>query len=754
MAKRNLYLSNAPVEEALSRFMSALGLGGASRESGAQEGGAAEICAWDGGAQKGGLRPRSEAVPVPEALGRVTAGAVYARLCSPPYCAAAMDGIAVTAASTAGAGETTPLRLALGRDFAQVDTGDPIRPPFDAVIMAEDVQEDEDDGDGSASGDCAGRPKTAVIREAAAAWQHVRPIGEDIVAGEMILPGRHRIRAIDIGVLLSAGITEAEVLRRPCVAIFPTGGELVEPGQAPGEGQIVESNSRMLEALAKEAGCEARRFAPIPDDPALLESALGAALAQFDMLLVNAGSSAGTEDYTAAALARLGRVIVHGVAMKPGKPVILAVAQGKPAIGIPGYPVSAYLAFRAFAAPVLAALSGAPASCAAESADCASEPESLAAESANCASEPENRAAAPADCASEPESFAGEAAACASVPAIRAADPALPSPPGGGGAGGFEATATMAKRLVSSLKHREYARVKVGSVDGRLVASPLARGAGAAMSLVRADGFCVIPQNSEGIEAGQPARIELCRPLGEIERSLVCVGSHDLILDVIADMMSPGGHALSGAHVGSAAGLMALKRGECHVAPIHLLDEESGAYNAPHLRRLFPGEPVALMKGVGRTQGLIVQKGNPLGLRSLEDLAARESPPRFVSRQRGSGTRLFLDFRLRMAGIPPERVNGYDREAATHMAVAAAVQSGSADAGMGIASAAAAMGLGFIPLGAEEYDFAVRPRHTALPQFRLFAETLKSARFRRRLGELGGYTWERCGEMAEISPGA
>jgi len=645
MTKRNLYLSNVPVEEALSRFTAAL---------------------W-GETPKGTapnappLGHRREKIPSTEALDRVTASAVYARRCSPLFNAAAMDGIAVVAAATAGASEANPVRLVPGRDFKPADTGDPVHLPYDAVIMAEDLQENDD--------------LSVVIREAAVAWQHIRPIGEDIVTGEMIIPGRHRIRPIDIGVLLSAGITELEVLDKPRVAIFPTGNEIIEPGQSPGEGEIIESNSRMFEALVREAGGEATRFATIPDDPVLLENAVKAALERYDMILVNAGSSAGTEDYTAGVLEKLGRIIVHGVAMKPGKPVILAVVDDKPVIGIPGYPVSAYLAFRNFASPVLAALSGRQ---------------------------------------------------TAGLPTTEST-----------------VTAIMAKRLVSSLKHREYVRVKLGSVDGRLVASPLSRGAGAAMSLVRADGFCVIPQNSEGVEAGEPVQVELSRPLYELERTLVSIGSHDLALDIIADMMSARGYFLAGTHVGSTAGLMALKRGECHIAPIHLLDENSGTYNVPYIKRIFSDTPIGLVKGVGRVQGLIVKKGNPLGLRSLEQLEGC----RYVNRQRGSGTRLFLDFRLRQAGVAPDRVNGYDREALTHMAVAAAVESGTADAGMGIAAAAAALGLDFVPLGTEEYDFALHPRFMELPQFGLFVETLKSEAFRRRLGELGGYTWESCGEV-------
>ncbi|MDR0323823.1 MAG: molybdopterin biosynthesis protein [Treponema sp.] len=655
MAKRNLYLSNVPAEEALFKFLEAV-IGSQNKN----------CC---------------ENIPSTEALDRITSEAIYARCCSPLYNAAAMDGIAVISKVTAGACETTPVSLLKDRDFVVVDTGASVKPPFDAVIMAEDLQEVDEN--------------TVLIRQAAAAWQHMRPIGEDIVTGEMILTGRYRIRPVDIGVLLSAGVAKISVLQKPKVAIFPTGNEIIDPGdftnseETPKEGKIIESNSRMLEAMVRQDGGAGKCFNVIPDDPALLENAVKNALSQYDMILIIAGSSAGTEDYTAVVLKKLGKIIVHGAAIKPGKPVILAVADGKPVIGIPGYPVSAFIAYRNFVSPVLARLAG------------------------------KKEAELPV------------------------------------------AEAIIAKRLVSSLKHREYVRVKVGNVDGRLVASPLARGAGAAMSLVRCDGICIIEQNCEGIEAGETAAIELLRPLHEIECALVSTGSHDLILDVIADIMAYKGFSagtpgvsFQSTHVGSMAGLMALKRGECHIAPIHLLDEDTGSYNIPFLKRLFPGPlndsfrstPMCLIKGVGRVQGLIVKKGNPHNLCTLEDLLNC----RFINRQRGSGTRLFLDYKLKQAGLDPKNICGYEREAVTHMAVAAAVINGDADAGMGIYSAAAALNLDFIPLGSEEYDFAIPPKFLDLPQLQMFLEIFKSTSFRRRIEELGGYTLERSGEIVKI----
>ena len=636
--KRNLYLTTKPVEEARDIYMDALGDAADSR---------------------------SEEIKVIDALGRVTSEAVYAIYSSPLYNSAAMDGIAVISSRTVGASEASPVTLKAGEDYIIVDTGDPIRKPYDAVIMAEDTQETEGG---------------MVIRAAAPAWQHVRPVGEDIVEGEMILTRCHRIRPIDIGVLLSGGVTEISVFAQPKVGIIPTGTEIVEPYEDPKEGDIIESNSRMFEAMVSEQGGIPHRYDIVPDDYETIKASVLKALKENDMVIVNAGSSAGTEDYTVHILREIGEVFVHGVAMKPGKPVILAIVNGKPVIGLPGYPVSAYLAFENFVTPVLRRLSG---------------------EWISAVVEPKNMV-----------------------------------------------KAVISRRMVSSLKHREYVRVKVGKVGGKLVAAPLARGAGAAMSLVRADGFCIIPQNSEGYEAGETVEVELYKDLKEIENTVVSIGSHDMIMDVISDMMAAGyrNMYLSSTHVGSMGGLMALQRGETTIAPTHLLNEADGRYNEAILRQLFGPGRIALIKGVDRIQGIMVKKGNPLGIRGVEDLTR----VRYVNRQRGAGTRVLLDYKLKQAGIRPEDIDGYDKEAATHMAVAALVASEEIDAGMGIKPAADAMGLDFIEVGVEEYDFAIDRQNLQLPQVQAFLEILRSPEFHEKLAELGGYGWHQAGNIIMI----
>lgn len=635
MGRRNLYLNTIPAEEAAAIYRNAV-LKVMHRET--------------------------QMVKTEESLGRITASAVYARYCSPLYNAAAMDGIAVISAHTATASEVTPLVLKQGVDYQVVDTGDPVRMPYDAVIMAEDLLDAEED--------------SVKITASVPAWQHIRPVGEDIVAGEMLLAGNHKIRPIDIGVLLSGGIVEIEAIKKPKAGIIPTGTEIIEADQVPREGDIIESNSRMFAAMTESSGGIPRRYPPIPDDYEKIKHAVQKAVKENDIVIVNAGSSAGTEDYTVHILKELGEVLVHGVAIKPGKPVILSIVKGKPVIGLPGYPVSAYIDFENFVRPVM-------------------------------------------------DLYSGEMNSSRNV-----------------------MKAVLSKRLVSSLKHKEYVRVKVGKVDDRFVASPLARGAGAAMSLVRADGFCIIEKNSEGYEAGETVSVELFRDIEEISNTVVAIGSHDLILDILADRMplAHPGIYLSSTHVGSMAGLMALKRREAHIAPTHLLDEDTGVYNIPYLKRLFSDRDMVLIKGVRRIQGIIVKKGNPLGIKEIRDLTGVN----YVNRQRGAGTRVFLDYKLKEAGIAPSEVNGYDREAATHMAVAALVKNGGADAGMGIYSAAKAMDLDFIPVGEEEYDFATEKKNLELPKMQAFIEVLKSSGFKEKAMTIGGYELSMAGEIIEV----
>jgi putative molybdopterin biosynthesis protein len=612
--------------------------------------------------------PPAERVPLSEALGRITAEPVWAHLSSPHYHAAAMDGVAVRAADTAGATETTPRRLKIGEQAIWVDTGDPLPSGTDAVIMAEHVHTVVEE--------------IIEIMAAAAPWQHVRPLGEDIVATELVLPENHRLRPVDLGALAAAGHTSVSVRRRPRVAIIPTGTELVtyEDVERLKPGDIIEFNSLMLAGQVSEWGGIAERRPPVPDRRELLRAAVETALAEHDIVVVNAGSSAGSEDYTAAVLGELGEVVVHGVAIRPGHPVVLAVARGKPVLGLPGYPVSTVLTAEIFLRPLVYRLQG----------------------------------------------------------RIALRRPTM--------------TATISRKLLSPIGEDEFVRVTLGQVDDRVIATPLTRGAGVVMSLVRADGLVQIPRFSEGVHAGAEVTVELLRDPAEVANTIVVTGSHDLALDLLASHLR--GFApdirLTSANVGSLGGLLALKRRDAHMAGSHLLDEETGEYNWPFVERLLPGEDILLVNLAYRDQGMIVLPGNPQELRSLDDLTRPDV--RFVNRQKGSGTRVLLDYHLKQRGIQPERIVGYEREEYTHMAVAADVLSGTATVGLGILAAARALGLEFIPLFKERYDLVVPRRHWESALFEPLRQTLASPAYREAVVDLGGYDVTNMGSLARGTP--
>lgn len=637
MDRRKIYLESVPPEEALQRFLQALAAAG-----------------WG---------PVAEEVPVEAALGRVVAQGVPARLSVPHYNAAAMDGVAVRAADTYGASETAPVRLQEGTQARWVDTGDPLPPGTDAVIMVEDINR---------------LPGGQIeIYQAAAPWQHVRPIGEDLVATELVVPAGTELRPPELGALLAAGVLTVPVWRRPVVTFIPTGDELVQPRPDPGEGEILEFNSRVVLGMVQEWGGVPVRHGIVPDDPGALRQAVAQAVAASDIVVVNAGSSAGSEDFTVHVLAELGQVVVHGVAIRPGKPVMLAVVGGKPVLGLPGYPVSTWLTADLFLKPLVYRFQG----------------------------------------------------------------KVVPTRP--------RVTARLTRRLASPMGVADYVRVKVGQVGGQVVATPISRGAGVISSLVRADGLLVIPPDREGVEEGEAVTVELLRPAEEVLGALMAVGSHDIVLDLLASHLRRRGVTLSSAHAGSLGGLVALRRGEAHLAGVHLLDEATGEYNTPYVRR-YVGRPCHLVLLCRRQQGLLVAPGNPKGIRGFADLARPDV--RFVNRQRGAGTRLLLDYELRRAGIDPAQVQGYRREEYTHLAVAAAVRGGSADCGLGILAAARALGCDFVPVGWEEYELCIPLDHWQHPGIQAILELVHDPVWRQEVAALGGYDVSSAGRVRRVTP--
>jgi molybdopterin molybdotransferase/putative molybdopterin biosynthesis protein len=618
------------------------------------------LAAWDEACAAAGCPARVETVRVPleEAVGQVLAEPVWAARSSPPFDAAAMDGIAVRAAETVGASETAPTRLELGA-YEVVDTGDPMPVAYDAVVMREVVHELE----GGA----------VELRAAATPYQHVRSIGEDVSAAELLLPAGHRLRPVDVAAAGAAGATELVVRRVPVVTVIPTGDEIRPLGSELRPGDLPDTNSLMLAAQAEGVGCRAVRHAIVPDDSELIAAAVREAAADADLVVVIAGSSAGRDDYTAAVVAEIGTLAVHGVAVKPGHPVVLGAAEGTPVLGAPGYPVSAALTFDIFAAPLLARLEG----------------------------------ASPTDWP--------------------------------------RARARLARKLASAMGVDDWIRVRLGRVRGELVATPLPRGAGVLTSLVRADGLLVVPARLEGHHAGEEVEVRLLRGVGEIERTIVVTGSHDLVLDLAASTLREQDPrlTLASSNVGSLGGLMALRDGLCHLAGSHLLDPVTGEYTLPYIERLLPDQDTAVIRLVHRDQGLIVAPGNPLGLTGIEDLV--RPGLRYVNRQRGAGTRVLLDHELAQGGIESAEVHGYEREEHTHLAVAAPVAAGRADCGLGVLAAARAFELDFVPIAREPYDLVLSRSTVEEPLLEPLWELLATPGFREAVERLGGYDTAEMG---------
>ena len=609
-----------------------------------------------------------EVVSVPDAAGRILTAPVTSKLSSPNYHVAAMDGIAVKAENTFGAHETSPKTLTIGEEAFFVNTGHILPDTCNGVIMIEHVQVQDE--------------ACVVIEAPAFPWQHVRKMGGDIVATELLFPQNHLITPYCIGALLTAGIYSVSVWKKPRVLIIPTGSELLSWQDTPPEpmkpGQVIETNSFVLGSLVESWGGSYRRHDIVRDNKdSISRTIMEGVESGWDIILTVGGSSAGSEDYAKQVVSELGEILVHGVTIMPGKPVLIGAVKDTPFFGIPGYPVSAIVAFEQFVGPLICSMLG------------------------------------------QPEK-------------IRDTTPV-----------------TLTRKIASKLGVEEFLRVKLGAVGDRIVATPLPRGAGSITSITEADGIVRIPRHMEGLKEDEPVEAELLRPHSSIDNTIVIVGSHDNTLDLLADEIRAN-HMnlyLSSSHVGSLGGLMALKKGVCHIAGSHLLNPEDGSYNTSYVKQYLADHPARIVNLVLRDQGLIVPPGNPKEIKGIEDL--NRDDVMFINRQAGSGTRVLLDYRLKQLGMASKDVSGYEHEEFTHMATAVAVLSGTVDVGLGICAAANALGLGFIPVVTEQYDLIIPEIYFESENIRILLDTISTDAFKERVQALGGYHTERTGEIIQ-----
>jgi putative molybdopterin biosynthesis protein len=617
-----------------------------------------------------------EEIPLDEnAVGRVLARAATAKISSPHYHSAAMDGYALDARRSTGAAPSSPVTIESPAFAKYVDTGDPLPPEADAVIPIEQIEALDENGQAAAD---VRKPTAIRIRAAVTPWSHVRPMGEDIVVTQLLFPAGQELRPVDLGALAASGHTSLMVCRRPRVGIIPTGDELVPVGVQPAEGEIIEFNSIVLAGQVRTWGGQAKRYPIVKDTLEGVVEVLKRAARENDLVMINAGSSAGSEDFTARAVEDCGRLLVHGVAVRPGHPVILGFICGEagkdvPVVGVPGFPVSAALTGEIFVEPLIKRWTG------------------------RSPGEPE------------------------------------------------EMEATLARKITSPAGDDEYLRVVVGQVGERILAAPLPRGAGVITSLVRADGITIVPAGIQGLESGTRVRVRMYRPTALIRQTIFAIGSHDPSLDLAGQFLPALNRRMVSMNVGSLGGLLAIRNGETHLAGCHLLDPNSGEYNLAAIRDYLPGRKVKLMAWARRSQGLMIAPGNPRKVFELSDLLRDDV--RFINRQRGSGTRVLLDYHLKLLGLEPAKIRGYEQEEYTHLAVAAGVKSGRADAGLGVASAADALGLEFVPLFDEEYDVVIPAETYESELLAPFFEVINGEAFHMEAVALNGYDFSEIGKI-------
>jgi len=629
---------------------------------------------------------KRELISTENSLGRITSEPIFAKISSPYYQAAAMDGVVVRARDTYGASESSPIILKANQNFHFINTGNLIPFSFNAVIKIEDINllnKVNGEKNRDISNDFINNLREEDVKEikifsAAFPGQHIRNIGEDVVANQLIITVNHRIRPVDIGALLAGGVNQFFVRKRPKIAIIPTGDELISSGKEIIPGKIIEYNSKIINGLIHEWGGEARVYEIVKDIPLDLKRILLEAASQNDVVVVLAGSSAGSKDFTSEIVKSIGEVVVHGVAIMPGKPTILGIIDDTPLIGLPGYPVSAIISAEQFLKPLVFQQLGLN---------------------------------------------------------VKRRE---------------EIKVHMAHKVVSHLGDEEFLRVKLGNIDGKIMAYPLSRGAGVVTSLVEADALIRIPLLKEGIDFGEEVEAELLEDLNRIKNNIIVTGSHDLILDILRNELQEefSDFNLVSFNVGSMGGLFALKQKRTHLATAHLLDPESGEYNLPYIKKMCPQRELKVVNLTYREQGIMVKRGNPKNIKGIDDLVKKDI--KFINRQKGSGTRVLLDYLLKKKSINPLDIPGYSQEVYTHLMVASAVAEGNVDIGLGILSAAKVFGLDFVPVIKERYDIIIPKEYYSSLKIQKILAIIKSRKFQKKVLNLGGYDLSQSGKVIEV----
>lgn len=636
-ARQRQFLDVATAEEAASRFEAALRLGPLGVER----------------------------VPLEEARGRVLGEDIAAPVDVPGFDRANVDGFALRSEDTAGASDASPAVLRLTGEVLTpgvapsesvrsgratvIATGGMVPRGADAVVLVEDTELVELEGHEAVS-----------IRRPVASGAFITFAGTDIGRGETVLRAGQVLSSREIGVLAAVGLSDVPVYRRPRVAVISTGDEVVAPGNELAPGCVYDSNGAIIASAVEELGCEPVRLGAVADDREALAARLEEALS-CDAVVLSGGTSKGAGDLSYEVVSGLSDpgIVVHGVAIKPGKPLCLAATAGKPVVILPGFPTSAIFTFHQFIAPVLRRLAGRPT---------------------------ERRETV---------------------------------------------EATLALRASSERGRTEFLLVGLMPSEGGLAAYPSGKGSGAVTAFSHADGFIVIPPQTERLAAGSPVEVHLIAERLE-PADLVTIGSHCVGLDYLLGRLQAEGYVTKSLHVGSQGGLTAARRGECDIAGIHLMHPDTGVYNRDYL-----SEGLELVAGYRRMQGVVFRSDDP---RFADQSDAREAITAaladlecvMINRNAGSGTRILVDGLLGSA-----RPVGYAVQTKSHNAVASAVAQGRADWGIAIDTVARMYGLGFLPLQEEHYDFVVPRERIERPAVRRLMDLLADPATREGLSALG-----------------
>jgi putative molybdopterin biosynthesis protein len=607
----------------------------------------------------------AETVSLPSALGRVLAHDIAGPIDVPPFDRSSVDGFAVRSSDTMGAIDQHPRKLRLNKEViacghapqlevtpgtaTTIATGGVVPRGADAVVMIEHTELLEEDGEPAIE-----------IRRTVAPGQFISYAGSDIARGETLLRRLTLVGSREIGMLAACGIDKVDVVRKPRVAVLSTGDELVAPGQPLRPAGIYDSNGAIVAAAVTEAGGEAVMYGAFPDDVDKLEPAMRRALLDCDIVVLSGGTSKGAGDLSHRVVSMLGKpgILVHGVALKPGKPLCLAVVEGKPLAVLPGFPTSAIFTFHAFVAPVIRARAGLPA-----------------------------------------ETARTE-------------------------------TATVPARISSELGRKEFVLVSLIDSETGSVAFPSAKGSGSVTAFSQSDGFLEIEALANAVEAETKAKVTL---IGSAARKpdIVIMGSHDVALDAVVSSLAERGFSARVIAIGSQGGAAAAQRGECDLAPVHLVDPQTGKYNE---YLLSPG--LSLVRGWTRMQGFLFRKGDPCfqGKTAEEAIKTALADPSclMINRNAGAGTRILIDKLL--GGARPA---GYANQPRSHNAVAAAIAQGRADWGIAIQSVAHLYGLQFLPVAPESYDFIVPDARRTRPAVQAFLAALRDEKTRQQIRALG-----------------